>query len=62
VIRRVSSTEVRSLAALHQWARPSELLTGVPEHPVFKVFWEVSRAGTFAAPPNVLNKRGAKDR
>jgi glutamate synthase domain-containing protein 2 len=62
VIRRVSSTEVRSLAALHQWARPGELLTGVPEHPVFKVFWEVSRAGTFAAPPNVLSLRGTKDR
>jgi glutamate synthase domain-containing protein 2 len=62
VIRRVSSTEVRSLAALHHWARPGELLTGVPEHPVFKVFWEVSRAGTFAAPPNVLNMRGTKDR
>ncbi len=54
VIRRVSSTEVRSLAALYKWARPGELLSGVPDHPVFKVFWNVSRADTFAAPPNVL--------
>jgi hypothetical protein len=29
VIRRVSATEVRSLAALHHWARPGELLSGV---------------------------------
>ncbi len=62
VIRRVSSTEVRSLAALHTWARHGELLTGVPEHPVFKVFWEVSRADTFKAPPNVLSLRGSKEK
>src|SRR5258706_75430 len=60
VIRRVSSTEVRSLAALHTWAKPGELLEGIPEHPVFKVFWAISRADTFAAPPNVLSARGSK--
>ena len=62
VIRRVSATEVRSLAALHHWAQPGELLFGVPDHPVFKVFWDISRADTFTAPPNVLNQRGAKGR
>ena len=61
VIRRVSSTEVRSLAALHTWARHGELLEGIPEHPVFKVFWEVSRADTFKAPPNVLSMRASKE-
>ena len=61
VIHRVSSTEVRSLAALHSWARHGELLTGVPEHPVFKVFWEIARADTFAAPPNVLSMRRTKE-
>ena len=60
VIRRVSSTEVRSLAALHTWAKPGELLTTVPELPAFKVFWAVSRADTFAAPANVLSMRGSK--
>ena len=60
VIRRISSTEVRSLAALYTWAKPGELLTSVPELPVFKVFWEVARADTFAAPPNVLSTRGTK--
>ncbi|MGD9602861.1 MAG: FMN-binding glutamate synthase family protein [Gammaproteobacteria bacterium] len=60
VIRRVSSTEVRSLAALHRWARPGELLESVPDLPVFKVFWGVSRADSFVAPPNVLNAHGTK--
>ena len=60
VIRRVSSTEVRSLAALHTWAKPGELLSAIPELPVFKVFWAVSRADSFDAPPNVLSTRGIK--
>ena len=62
VIRRVSSTEVRSLAALHVWAKPGELLRGVPDHPVFKVFWDVARADSFAAPLSVLSMQGAKMR
>ena len=60
VIRRVSATEVRSLAALHHWAKPGELLAGVPDHPVFKVFWDVSRADSFAAPTTALSLRGSR--
>lgn len=60
VIRRVSSTEVRSLAALHAWARPNELLSDTPDHPVFKVFWNVARPDTFAAPAHTLSLRGSK--
>ena len=60
VIRRVSSTEVRSLAALHVWARPGELLSGTPEHPVFKVFWNIARSDSFAAPAHLLSMRGSK--
>ncbi len=60
VIQRVSATEVRSLAALHTWAKPGELLSAIPELPVFKVFWAVSRAESFDAPPNVLSTRGVK--
>lgn len=60
VIRRVSSTEVRSLAALHAWARPNELLSDTPDHPVFKVFWKVARPDTFAAPAHTLSLRGSK--
>ena len=62
VIRRVSSTEVRSLAALHTWLKPGELLTSAPEAPVFKVFWEAARSDTFNAPPNILSMRSGKAR
>ncbi len=55
IIRRISSTEVRSLAALHLWLKPGELLDGgVPDHPVFKVFWHIARADTFAPPEYVI--------
>lgn len=55
VIRRISSTEVRSLAALHVWARPGELLAAVPDHPVFKVFWHAARADSFGPPESVAS-------
>jgi len=60
IVRRVSSTEVRSLANLHFWVQPGELLTGVPAHPVFQVFWAVASAESFAAPVNLLTRRGSK--
>jgi glutamate synthase domain-containing protein 2 len=62
VIRRVSSTEVRSLAALHHWVKPNALVDGVSDHPVFKVFWEQARHDTFSAPPNVLTLQTTKMR
>jgi tRNA G18 (ribose-2'-O)-methylase SpoU len=62
VIRRVSSTEVRSLAALHHWVKPNSLIDGSSDHPVFKVFWEQARHDTFAAPPNVLTLQTTKMR
>ena len=60
IIRRVSSTEVRSLAALHTWAKPGELLGGLPEHAVFRIFWHAARADTFAPPAHTLSLRGSK--
>ncbi|MBK7519275.1 MAG: FMN-binding glutamate synthase family protein [Gammaproteobacteria bacterium] len=63
IIRRVSSTKVRSLAALHHWVRPNELRDElVPEHPVFRMFWRLARADSFAAPPSVLAARTTKMR
>jgi hypothetical protein len=62
VIRRVSSNEVRSLSTLHPWLAPGELLAGVPDHPVYQVFWANARADTFAAPPSVLTVRTSKSR
>ncbi len=62
VIRRISSTEVRSIAALYHWVQPNELLDGVPSHAVFRVFWDVARADRFDVPPNVLSLRTTKMR
>jgi glutamate synthase domain-containing protein 2 len=54
IMRRVSSTEVRSLAALYKWLRPGQLLAEVPDVPVFKAFWAGARADSFAPPQYVL--------
>jgi len=62
VIRRISSTEVRSLAALHHWVKPNALVDGTSDHPVFKIFWDQARDDTFAAPPNVLTLQTSKMR
>lgn len=48
VLRRVSQTEVRSLGALYRFLAPGELITGIPEHAVFKSFWDRSRSDSFA--------------
>ena len=61
VIRRVSRTEIRSLAALHHWVKPNELIDGgVSDHPVFNVFWAASSADSFAQPPNALALRSRR--
>jgi glutamate synthase domain-containing protein 2 len=61
IIRRVSSTEVRSLAVLHRFMQPGELLAGeVPDHPAFRMFWPDARSDSFAAPPRVQAMRASK--
>jgi glutamate synthase domain-containing protein 2 len=62
VIRRVSSVEVRSLAALYPFVKPGELLGGLPDHAVFKVFWDVARADSFSPPRTVLELHHTKAR
>jgi glutamate synthase domain-containing protein 2 len=62
VVRRVSANEVRSLATLHHWLEPGELLGGVPGHPVYEVFWQASRPDSFAAPSTSLSMRATKMR
>ena len=47
ILRRVSPTQVRSLAALYRFLQPGELLDRVPEHAVFRAFWAASRADSF---------------
>jgi glutamate synthase domain-containing protein 2 len=60
ILRRVSPTEVRSLSALYRFLEPGELLDKVPEHAVFRTFWQMSRADTFAPPDRVLEMRRSK--
>ena len=60
IVRRVSSTEVRSLAKLHHFVRPGELLATVPAHPVFQVFWDQARSDSFAAPAKAREMQASK--
>jgi len=60
ILRRVSPTEVRSLAALYRFLEPGELLAKVPEHAVFRDFWASARSDSFVAPDRVLAMRAAK--
>jgi len=60
VIRRVSSTEVHSLATLYKFLAPGELIDGVSEHAVFQRFWADARPDTFAAPAEMSARRTTK--
>ena len=61
IIRRITPTEVRSLSALHLWLPPNILRDGgMPEHRVFKMYWEASSPDSFSAPPAVLALRTSK--
>ncbi len=60
ILRRVSPTEVRSLAALYRFLKPGELLGGVPDHAVFQAFWTSARSDSFAAPEHVRAMRRSK--
>jgi len=60
LIRRVSSTEVRSLGTLFKFVKPGELIDGVSEHQVFQRFWAGARPDTFAPSDEMLAWRTAK--
>jgi len=60
IIRRVSSTEVRSLATLHRFVPQGQLLEGVPDHAVFQVFWDKARPDSFSAPPEAAAMMASK--
>jgi len=60
ILRRVSPTEVRSLAALYRFLRPGELLGQIPEHAVFRDFWADARSDSFMPPARVQAMRTAK--
>ena len=48
IIRRISSTEVASLAGLYKFLKPGELLQGTGEHKVFAYYWAKAQAESFA--------------
>ncbi len=61
ILRRVSPTEVRSLAALYPFLAPGELLHGgSPQHAVFRAFWHLARPDRFDAPDSVRALRADK--
>ena len=61
ILRRVSQTQVKSYASLYRFLEPGELLAGhLPEHAVFRDYWEESRSDTFAAPERILRLRSSK--
>ena len=61
ILRRVSPTEVRSLGALYRFLAPGELLSQrVPNHAVFRDFWQDARSDAFLPPASVLRLRGGK--
>jgi glutamate synthase domain-containing protein 2 len=62
ILRRVSPTEVRSLAALYHFLEPGELLLRVPDHAVFKAFWAEARSDSFSPPERVRRMRDSKSR
>jgi glutamate synthase domain-containing protein 2 len=60
ILRRVTPTEVRSLAALYRFLRPGELLGQVPDHAVFRAFWADASSDSFDAPEKVRSMRQSK--
>ena len=61
ILRRVSPTEVRSLAALYRYMAPGELLDDRQlRHAVFREFWDEARGDAFMPPAHVLRLRASK--
>jgi len=48
IIRRISTTEVTSLATLYKFLKPGELLSDTSGHQVFAYYWNKARAESFA--------------
>jgi glutamate synthase domain-containing protein 2 len=61
IIRRLTPTQVRSLAALYPFLEPGILLAPGREfgHRVFDLFWRDARADSFAPPPGMAPLRPA---
>ena len=61
ILRRVSPTEVRSLAAVYRYLQPGDLLGGrLPDHAVFHDFWQQARSDAFMPPAHVARLWASK--
>lgn len=60
ILRRVSPTEVRSLATIYRFLEPGALLHGVPDHSVFRMYWDEARSDLFSPPPRIAALRASK--
>ena len=47
IVRRVAAQDIRTLSDLYPALQPGELLTGVPERPVYQRFWNMARPDRF---------------
>ena len=45
-----------------EFFKPGELIGGLPDHAVFKVFWNAARTDSFAPPSYVLEQHHTKVR
>jgi glutamate synthase domain-containing protein 2 len=48
IVRRVSMNEVKLVSNLIRFVRPGELLEGPTEHEVYRYYWPMAQAGSFA--------------
>ncbi len=60
ILRRVTQSEVRSLAALYRFLESGELLVGTSEHAVFRDYWPLARADSFAPPERIRAIQASK--
>jgi glutamate synthase domain-containing protein 2 len=60
IMRRVSPTEVRSLADFYPWHRGGELLEEGARLPHFERFWAAADSRSFHPPADLLNRRRSK--
>ncbi len=61
IVRRVSINEIALVSTLVRFLQPGDLLENRADHPVYRMYWEMASADTFAptAPPAKVAETGA---
>ena len=60
ILRRMSPTEIRSLASIYNFLKPGDLVGDTPSHSVFRRYWADARPDTFSPPEHVRSMRESK--